>query len=283
MNKWLLIFWRACIVSILACLCLGVFGSSFAASRKVYSPGGDKEDRFSISLGGFLVRFDTKARVDSDTLGVGTEIDLENQTALKRSDTDLMLDGRLRLGRRHYLDFEAKFFSRRASTTIDEEIQFEDEIFDIDADVSTKFDNDVYKLAYRFSFLKNDRVEAGVSLGISAFDVGVALSAEGEGGAVQTATEDFIAPIPVLGLRFDVPLGGEWFFRAGGEYFKVSVDDHEGSLSDIFATFDWYPFEHFGFGVGYNRVNISYNDLSGAEIDFSYTYSGTMIYATYVF
>ena len=79
------------------------------------------------------------------------------------------------------------------------------------------------------------------------------------------------------------PIGEDWFFRAGGEYFKVSVDDREGSLSDIEASINWHPFEHFGFGAGYNRVNISYNDVSGAEIDFDYTYSGTMIYATYLF
>jgi hypothetical protein len=284
MRKALLIFRRGCIAALVAFICIGAFGSSFAASRKVYGPGGGgSEERFSVSLGGFLVRFDTAVRVDSETLGTGTEIDLEDDTGLDRDKTDLMLDGYLRLGRRHRINFGARFLSRGTSIRIDEEIRFRDETFEIEALVSTEFSNDVFNLGYQYSFLRNDRVEVGASIGVSAFVVDVALSAEAEAGEISVESEDFIAPIPVVGLHLDLPLGEKWSFRAGAEYFKVSVDEREGSLSDLSVSVDWQPFEHFGFGIGYNNVRLTYTDLSRAEVDFSYNFSGALVYATYVF
>ena len=260
-----------------------VLAATTPASAEEAEPNRGSKDRFSISVGTFLVRFDTTVRVDSETLGRGTEIDLEEDTNLDREQTDVRLDGYYRIGKRHRLDYGAIFFSREASRTIDRTIQFGDTVFDVNGFLSTRFKNDVLKLAYRYSFVRNPRVEAGLTLGVSAFVVDLGMTGEtAGGGAVSEETEDFVAPIPVLGLHADVALGKSWFFRTAGEFFDVSIDDREGSLSDVRAAFDWYPFKHVGFGVGFNRLRITYADLSAAEVDLTYAYSGTIFYLTYV-
>jgi hypothetical protein len=245
--------------------------------------GRGTKDKFSISLGTYLVRFDTTARVDSETLGTGTEIDLEADTGLEQDKTELAMKGYYRIGKRHRLDFGAYLLSRGATRLIDEQIQFEDEIFDVDALVTTDFSNDIVNLAYRYSFVRNENIEAGVSIGVSAFLLDASLSAEGEGGMVSTAAEDFIAPIPVIGLDVDIPLGRDWYVKAGGSYFDIGVDDWEGKLTTFSGSVDWHPFENWGFGVGYNRSKLTYQDLGLPEVDFSLTYAGATIYATYVY
>jgi hypothetical protein len=241
------------------------------------------KDKFSISLGGYLVRFNTTARVDSEELGIGTDVDLENDTGLGKDETELAIDGYYRFSKRHRIDFGTVLLSRGASRVIDETIQFEDQVFDIDALVTTKFSNDIVSLAYHYSFVRNPKVEAGVSIGVSAFMFDASLSAEGEGGMIETAAEDFIAPIPVIGLDVDVPLGHDLFFKAGGEYFNIGVDDWEGKLTNLNTSINWHPYRNWGFGVGYNRYKLTYEDLALPQVDLSLTYAGMTIYATYVY
>jgi len=270
-------------VSVLACLSIGMFTFALAGGTQDNPSGRGTKDKFSISIGSYLVRFDTTARVDSEELGRGTEIDLENDTGLGKDATEFAISGYYRFGKRHRVDFGTMFLSRGATTVIDETIQFEDMVFDIDALVTTKFSNDIINLAYRYSFVRNPKVEAGVSIGVSAFALEASLSVEGEGGLAERAVEDFIAPIPVIGLDVDVPLGHDLFFKAGGEHFRVSVDDWKGKLTNLSTSINWHPFENWGFGVGYNRYKLTYEDLGIPEVDIELTYAGMTIYATYVF
>jgi hypothetical protein len=256
---------------------------ALAEGTQANPSGRGTKDKFSISLGGYLVRFDTTARVDSEELGRGTEIDFENDTGLERNDTELVIGGYYRVGRRHRIDFGAFWINRRGSRIIDETIQFEDVVFDIDALVTTKLRTDLLNLSYHYSFVRNPKVEAGVSLGVSAFAIDAALSAESDGGMTSRAEKDFIFPIPVIGLNVDVPLGHDLFFKAKGEYSYVNVSDWEGNLANFLTSVDWHPFERWGFGLGYSRFRLTYADLGIPEVDFSMVYAGMTIYATYVF
>lgn len=254
-------------------------GSTLAPSRVGSRPW----DRLAVRLGGFSVRFDTSIRADSETLGVGTEVDLENDTSLDRNKINARLDGHFRFGRRHRIDYGTVFFRRSASTTLNRQIQFEDTVFMLNADVESRFKNDVIKLAYRYDVVKRPAWDLGLSLGVSAFIVDVSLAATGGGGGTASfESEDFIAPIPVLGLHTDVRLAEKWYLRMGGEFFDVDIDDQKGSLTDVRASVDWYPFDHWGFGVGFNRTRLTYEDLGVPVVDVTYSYSGTTVYISYV-
>jgi len=240
-------------------------------------------DRFSVRLGGFAVRFKTSAQVDSETMGPGTGLDLENDTNLGRDETEGRLDGHFRFGKRHRIDYGFMAFERNALRVIDQEIQFGDVFFDIDAELKTKFSTNMIKLAYRYDLVRRPRWDLGLSFGVSAFDVDLEIAASilrGVGAVAES--EDFIAPIPMLGLHTDVHLGGDWYFRASGEIFDVSVDNRQGDVSDIHGVFDWYPFEHWGFGIGFNRLRMSYDDSRVPNVSMTYVYSGTMAYISYV-
>jgi hypothetical protein len=265
-----------------------------ACSSLTYAEDGDRNgtvgsavehpwNRLSVRLGGFAVRFDTSAQVDSETLGEGTGFNLESDTGLDKERTEGRLDGHVRLGRRHRIDYGALLLRRNAFRQIDEQIQFGDELFDVDAEVRTRFRNDIFKLAYRYDVVRRPRWDLGLSFGVSAFAVDMELEAmQAGGGMFSGETEDFIAPIPTLGLHTDVRLADDWYFRAGGEFFDVDIDDREGDLTELRAAVDWYPFRHWGFGAGFNRVELNYLDTRLPEVDFSYMYSGAMVYVSYV-
>ncbi len=108
-------------------------------------------ERFVISLGAFITDRDTSTRVDSSTLGRGTTIVLEDDLGLDSSQTVFRIDGHFRIAERHRLDFSVFDLSRDSTWTIDQNIQYGDEVFLADTTIDSNFDLNIYKIAYTYS------------------------------------------------------------------------------------------------------------------------------------
>ncbi len=80
------------------------------------------DDRFSLSLGAFFTNRDTDTRLDSETLGKGTEIDFENDLGLDSSDSVVRIDGHYRFSQKHRVNFSVFDLSRDSSATIQRDI-----------------------------------------------------------------------------------------------------------------------------------------------------------------
>jgi hypothetical protein len=234
-------------------------------------------------MGVFLEAFETTVRLDSETLGRGTEIDFENDLGLKKDQNNFRLDGTFRLARKHRIEFGYTSWSRDNRRIIDTEIQFGDEIYPVDAEILTSSATDVYKLAYKYSFVNSDRYEAGISGGFSVFDFDASLDVIAGGGGASFESEEVVAPVPLLGGFFDWKISDNLVMRATGEVFDLSTGGLDGHLSDLKGTLNWYPFRNVGFGAGFNRVALRYLDDGDAEVEVKYVYSGVMAYAIFSF
>ena len=248
--------------------------------------GRGKKDRFGVTVGGFLMNFDGSIRVDSDS-GQGTTIDPEEDTGVDTDRSETRIDGYWRFSRKHRLEFGSFFLRRDAQRVIDEEIMFGDATFEIDASLRSQFDTTWLKTAYRYSFVRNARVDVGFSAGLSTYIERIELEGEGSisggsGGQVVRESENVVAPVPVLGLHAEVLLGSEVFFKGSVEYFGINVSGIEGSLADLRTDLLWYPFRHFGFGAGYNFVRRKFKDSGGTTVDIEIDYDGAVLYAAYV-
>lgn len=233
-------------------------------------------DRFSVSLGAFITDRDTDARLDSDTLGMGTDIDFEEDLNLDTSGTVFRLDGYYRFNRRHRVDFAVFDLSRDASALIDEQIQFGDDIFDINTTVSANFDLLIIKAAYTWSFLVVDEGYLGLTAGLYTASTEASLS-EPTAGSVES--RDITAPLPVLGLRGEYEFAPRWTVRGSGEIFKIEVDDVDGSLVDFYAGVDYQLMDRLALGLGYNSVTI---EVDSTNSDFTgsldWSYDGVLLY-----
>ena len=248
--------------------------------------GRGKKDRFGITAGSYLMAFGSTARVDSDQ-GSGTTIDLEDDTGLPKDRNELRVDGYWRFSRKHRLEFGTFFFRRDATRILDREIDFGDTTYEIGGELRTQLDTTWLKLAYKYSFVRNARVDAGFSAGLSTYAESLELSGQGSvsggpGGQFVSETEDVVAPIPVIGLHAEVLLGADVYFKGSADYFGISVSDVEGSLLDLRGDVLWYTFQHFGFGAGYGFVRREFKDTSGTTVDVEFDYDGALVYAAYV-
>lgn len=262
-----------------AAACALILAPSLAAAEA----GNPLTDRFSLSLGTFLLDTSTELRVDG-TSGRGTQIDAEQDLGLHDSDS-FRLDGYWRFKKRHKL--RALFFNSTRSDThiIERDIKIRDTVFPLNAQLDTHFGTRVGELAYEYAFIRRERYEIAGSAGLHNLRFELGVSAQQNNASTDAAELSQHAaadgPLPVIGLRGTWRLGKQWSFDAQAQFFRIKIDPYEGRLEDYTASFVWLPFPHLGLGAGYNefvtRLDVSANQFDGR---LRWRYGGARIFVT---
>ena len=235
------------------------------------------EDKFKFTIGTFITDYDSEFRLTSSTLGRGTEISFEDDLGLEESNEVVRLDGHYRFSPRHRLEFSYLDLSREGKTVTTRPIIIEDTLFRRGSNLSTKFDYQVLKLAYAYSFWQTEKIDLAASGGLYTFDVGIEVkSADG-----KQEGDEGTAPFPMFGLHLDYRLSKEVYFSTSFEYFAIEEDDFEGELTDTRIGIEYRPFENIGFGLGYNAVTILAEDTDNGDDEFDYEYDGILVYLSW--
>jgi hypothetical protein len=240
------------------------------------------EDPFYLALGTYIVDSDTEARLDGRT-GQGTSVDWE-RTFGGGDVTRFRVDGQWRFADRHKARFMWFSTSRDATRTLEEDIDWGDETFPVNARVNGEFGFDVYELTYEYAFLRRENYEVSASLGLhyTSLELTMSARAESSGGTLNADISEkgsVGAPLPVIGLRGQWSLPYDLWIDLGAQYFALSIDEYDGSLSDLRATVVWQPRTWLGIGLGYNRFAVDVdvdNDRFRGSLD--WTYEGPMLF-----
>lgn len=245
------------------------------------------QDPWQLSLAGFVVDSDTEVSLNGDTQ-TGSKVDWDN-TFGGGDVTRFRIDGQWRFAERHKARFMWFNSSRSRSRTLEEEIDWGDETFPVNAKVDGEFNFDVYELAYEYAFLRRDTYEVSASIGLHYTDLSLSLAAKASSsGGTLTADikEDASvgAPLPVIGLRGLWQLPHDFWVEAHAQFFALSIDEYDGDLQDYKIMVTWQPKKWLGIGLGYNRfaVNVDVDaDRFNGSLD--WTYQGPMLAYSVVF
>jgi hypothetical protein len=222
--------------------------------------------RVAFRVGGqAFTGFTSKLRLDSETLGRGTEISLEDDVGLEERISVGRLDGIWNINARHHLLLALYNIERTGTRAISEEIRFRDKVFAINTSVSTVFTQDVVKVAYGFNVLHRPRAVLGPSFGLHVMKLGAGMVR-----ADQPLTEDTdtTAPLPVFGARGEYLFADRWRLQGSLDWFDVQTGDAQGVFRDFVVTVEHDTFDHFGFGFGLNNLDF---DLESGDADFKGT------------
>jgi len=240
-------------------------------------------DSWYVSLGTYNVGSDTEVELNGEA-GTGDRVDLE-RTFGENDANRFRLDAWWRIADRHKV--RAMWFesSPSASRTIDEEINWGDETFPVDANVRLDLDFSIYQLAYEYSFFHRESWELTGSIGLHYTQFEVALSAEleveGQPDVTRTASDSarVNAPLPVIGFRGLWNPGGNFWIDGSAQYFTLSIDEYDGSLIDWRLAAIWQPKTWLGLGVGYNYFNVDVDvDRSRFRGSLDWSYSGPQFF-----
>ena len=237
-----------------------------------------KEDKFKISLATFITDYESDFRLTSSKLGLGTNLSFEEDLGLEDSNTVFRIDGHYRFTANSRIEFSYFDLSRDGKTTTRLPMIIDDTIFRRGSELNTTFDYQVVKLAYAYSIWQTEKVDLSISGGLYTFDV--ELKVESKDG--KSEGDDGTAPFPMFGLHLDYRINNQWYLATSYEHFSIDESDTEGKLTDGMISIEYRPFEHIGFGAGYNIVTV-YAEDTESDDEFDFEYDGFMAFVSYRF
>lgn len=241
--------------------------------------GNPLTDTFSISLGGFLLETDTTIRVDGEA--AGSEIDLGRDLGLQDADR-FRVDAYWRMTPRQKLRLMYFDTSAQRTRTLQDEIVFDDEVYEVNLEVTGSIETQVTALSYEFDFLQGDNYELGGTFGIHNLSFEVGLEAEANGlSAARSSEAKANGPLPVIGLHGVYRINDKFYLDGGIQYFSISFDPYDGSVTDLTASVVWQATDHFAFGAGWNQFRTKV-EVDGDNFDgeLKWKYGGARIFVT---
>ena len=222
-----------------------------------------------LTAGLYLTDHDSTLRIDSPTLGQGTEFNAEDDLGIDESVAAVRLDGFWRFRPRHRIDLAYYKLAREGSRSIGQTIQIGNQTYTVGTTVNTETDFDVYQGAYSFSFIHDEAFDVAASVGVFVADISASFVAAGIG----QESADILAPLPVVGVRAAYAITDDLFARVQGQVFHIEIEDITATLIDVLVGLDYDVTETFGVGVGYNFVDMTVDtrdDDAGIEVGLSY-------------
>jgi hypothetical protein len=272
--------------------CLFAAAGPALAQSSAYAQG-LLNDRFSISLGGFLVGTDVEGELNGRATGGQQEIDFGKDFGLDNDATRIRLDGLWRITPNHRLRFMYFDTQNDGTRTLDRAINWGDYTFNVGANVTAESRLSIYELAYEYAFARQPTYEVAGTIGIHYIDTQLKLSgsatftdANGNVSVAQSTTRENSAPapLPVIGLRAGWVVAPQWYVDAQAQFFKVELDEFDGTITDLRLATTWMFHRNFGVGLGYNYfvtdVDVDRSSFNGS---LKVGYSGLQLFVTGTF
>ena len=238
------------------------------------------EDTWNFQLSIFYPDVSTTASLSNSALGRGTQVNFEDDLDLTDRKALGAILGSVRLGERWRIEAEYFGLNRSGSRALSKTINWGDNTYTVGTVVSSSFDSDVYRLSGGYSFIKNDKSEIGVALGLFVTDFKASLSASGIGATAS----DTLAPLPTIGVYGAYAFTPRWLVSGRVDYFTLNYEDYDGSLTNAQLQVDYRFTRHFGAGVGYRFVRydleVTDNSWNGSV---EYKFQGPTIYGVVSF
>ena len=261
----------------------------------VQSLAADEEDwtnpllteRFYIGGGGIFNIVDTEAQLDTDTTP-GTNIDYEDVFNIDKDVTNFFGKASWRISPKHKLDIEYFEVSRSGSTSLSRQITFDGDIINAGATTNSKFETQLFRLGYAYSFFNDGQKEAGLNAGLHVAKFNFDFTARGTinsiAGSVDVNKQDLTLPLPNFGLHGVYAFNENIALNARTNAFYLSISDYTGYIIDIAADVVYSFNDSFGLAAGMSSLYYSFEaDGGDFQGDMDHWLWGPRAYAYFSF
>jgi len=276
--------------AIIFLMCIACLPASALSPTGNYASGDTtdyKWDKFSLTAGGFFTGLNSEIIVGSEQLGLGVFVNIEDALGMETSDFVFRSDMNYYFGKRnrHGINLGYFGFLRNATKVLESELTIGDNVYPIGTSVHSKFNYQIIKLEYDYSYFVDKRIRLGASIGFFVMPINFSARAFSS----EATQAKFIAPLPVIGLNAAYAVSPKISIKQSIHLFYLEVAGFKGSINDINVCVEYNPWNHFGFGLGYNyyHLGISSESDNGKLLKFqgevNSGHTGLMMYARYFF
>jgi outer membrane scaffolding protein for murein synthesis (MipA/OmpV family) len=225
-----------------------------AYNANVFNPAAhDNYERqlptFDLRVAAFFTDITSKISRDTSDGVPGTEVDLEEILGTPSTGTALEVDALWRTGLHH--QFELGYFElvRDGSSTLEEDLEFGDELYPAGTVVDSQVDYSSLRLGYTFFLMRDGQKELGIMAGLHLSELAVNVRAD-TGDQLEKSRSN--TPLPVVGVNGALFFGDRTTLRARIHIFRTDFDQHEGSLNYAALDLERLVGSRTRLGIGYN-------------------------------
>ena len=248
-------------------------------------------EKFKLSIGGFFSTIDSQLKINSKTIGMGTDIDIESDLGFDEDVSLGRIEGYWRFAKKHRLFLGYYGFDRDAHHTLEKDIIINDKLFEVGASLYSNWEVDFVYAAYGYSFFQGEKWELSGTFGLYYLNTvfttsGAARIVGNPGGITRERTEEagLDLPIPLFGLAAEYYITPKWRVAARVSYFTFSLDEWSGHVFDTSAYLEYLFHKNFGIGLGYLYFDTDVErDRDTRIINLDYQYSGVQLYGIWYF
>jgi len=221
-------------------------------------------DRFNFKLEGSFVKLTTAIRLDSESLGEGTELRFEDHLGLSAGERVPSVSFEWQVGRRHRLGVRWQDIDRDATHQVLTEIHWGNEIIPIDANVGVAFDIMTLAIDYTYYPWVKEKWAAGFGLGLRVMDITTVLVVDN----IELEEDvNATAPLPYINFEYRRSLGEHWRMKMGLGWLDVTFGDISGSQYIGRLAFEYITDRRWGFGAAVNlsAIDVDWSGLTNEE------------------
>lgn len=217
-------------------------------SRDIASPS---TDRFYMRGIYFPASVETQIQLDSATGAPGTLLSAEEDLGLDDKVDLARMDFNIRMGRRHNVHVDFFKLNRFSQQPLPRDIEFGNFIFEEGTDFRTKLDWRVLTLTHSYSFIQNDRIEAGIGLGIHLIEA----HAEGlEPGTNNREAAEEVGIFPTINGIFSWQMSKRFAITARALWFSAAPEEFDGTMSEYHMDIQYRAANNMAIGLGYTMM-----------------------------
>jgi hypothetical protein len=218
---------------------------------------GNLYPKWQIDLSGAVVIMGSTIRVDGSN-GEGTDVD-SDVLGLGNDRFEPRASVRWRPGHKHELELGYQIARRGAEKTLDREVVFNDSIYDVGANIKTKFRTDQAFLNYRFAISAKERSQLGLGVGIGLlpfkFEID-ALASVNSNEVTSSGEKTFLGPTASIGGYGRWLLGERWYLETDLRAIKIKIDRLHASVVEANLAGRYFLSEKFAAELGYGISSI---------------------------
>jgi len=247
------------------------------------------DETYRLEVGGSLVSFDSKIRINSRDDSLDKEIDFEDTLGFDSEVQIGFVNGTWRMGNRHRLTLLYMPIRRTSEVTTAKDFEVNGNTIKAGAYVGASFKTQVFDIEYIYSYYKRQNLELGISAGIYWMNSLSELNAAGnvilEGSETEEFRSDYkanqrlVAPLPLFGLSASYEINPRWLVHAYARYFDVTISDIEGRIVSFNLKTEYFFTNNLALGASLTSFNVNVEHSGVVFLNtLQYEYGGIQAY-----